>query len=35
METNNTQILIYQSNDGSIKLDVHLEDEKLSQSQRL
>lgn len=27
METNNTQILIYQSNDGSIKLDVHLEDE--------
>ncbi len=27
MEKNNTQILIYQSNDGSIKLDVHLEDE--------
>lgn len=27
METNKTQILIYQSNDGSIKLDVHLEDE--------
>lgn len=27
METNNTPILIYQSNDGSIKLDVHLEDE--------
>lgn len=27
METNNTQILIYQNNDGSIKLDVHLEDE--------
>lgn len=27
MEKNNTPILIYQSNDGSIKLDVHLEDE--------
>lgn len=27
MEKNNTPILIYQSNDGSIKLDVHIEDE--------
>lgn len=27
MEKNNTTILIYQSNDGSLKLDVHLEDE--------
>ncbi len=33
METNNTQILIYRSNDGSIKLDVHLEDETVWLSQ--
>lgn len=33
METNNTQIIIYQSNDGSIKLDVHLENETVWLSQ--
>jgi len=33
MEKNNTQILIYQSNDGEIKLDVHLEDETVWLSQ--
>lgn len=33
METNNTQILIYQNNDGSIKLEVNLEDETVWLSQ--